>query len=235
VKARRVKRLDPQASLSENAARIVGMRLAELRSFVPAAFDPESSAEQHDMRIAAKRLRYVLECTGLCLGEPARNARNRTRELQDILGEIHDCDVMLPRVEAHVDQIRERDVEALHRWGGAGAFPDHDLALAAAGGTSTRGLDVLAVYLKARRRLLVDRFIEFWAEQERAGAWSELEEVAGAVMNAAKNRRRALRRAQKATRELAAAQREWAAVTEAGPGVVERGSTLGSGGIPDRA
>ena len=36
MKARRVKRLDPAASLEENAARIVSVRLDEMRSFAPA-------------------------------------------------------------------------------------------------------------------------------------------------------------------------------------------------------
>ena len=51
------------------------------------------------MRIAAKRLRYVLEITESCFGEEAVAARRAAKELQTILGDIHDCDVMLPRVE----------------------------------------------------------------------------------------------------------------------------------------
>jgi hypothetical protein len=29
--------------------------------------------------------------TGFCFGRPADTARRRARDLQDILGEIHDC------------------------------------------------------------------------------------------------------------------------------------------------
>jgi CHAD domain-containing protein len=50
------------------------------------------------MRIAAKRLRYALEVGFRCLGGEAEALRAKARELQDVLGEIHDCDVMLPRV-----------------------------------------------------------------------------------------------------------------------------------------
>jgi len=70
-----------------------------LRSIAEGALDPGAAAVQHDMRIAAKRLRYVLEITGTCFGAEALAARQAARELQAVLGEIHDCDVMLPRAE----------------------------------------------------------------------------------------------------------------------------------------
>jgi CHAD domain-containing protein len=98
MKAREVAGLDATAPLRPNAARIVRTRLDELRSFAPAVLEPSASTAQHDMRIAAKRLRYVLEITGPCFGPEAMAARDAAKRLQGVLGEIHDCDVMLPRV-----------------------------------------------------------------------------------------------------------------------------------------
>jgi CHAD domain-containing protein len=99
VKARPIEGLDPGAPLRENAARIVGARLEELRDLAVDALDPVAVTAQHDMRIAAKRLRYVLEIVGPCLGPEAKAARRAARGLQGVLGEMHDCDVMLPRAE----------------------------------------------------------------------------------------------------------------------------------------
>ena len=99
MKPRRVEGLDREAPLRGNAARIVRTRLDELRSFADSALDPAAAGAQHDMRIAAKRLRYVLEIVGPCFGPEAKAARRAARELQGVLGEIHDCDVMLPRAE----------------------------------------------------------------------------------------------------------------------------------------
>src|SRR5688500_4295627 len=99
MKARKVKKLDPSGPLGENAARLSRGRLGEVVSVARQALKKERAEAQHDMRIAAKRLRYVLEITGFCFGQPAETARRRARELQDILGELHDCDVMLPRVQ----------------------------------------------------------------------------------------------------------------------------------------
>lgn len=98
MKARRVEGLDPAAPLRPNAARIVATRLAELLALAGPALDPAASEAQHDLRIAAKRLRYVLEIVEPCLGPEAKATRKAAKELQGVLGEIHDCDVMLPSV-----------------------------------------------------------------------------------------------------------------------------------------
>ena len=97
MKARDVPGLNPAEPLRSNAERIVQTRLDELRSLIEPALDPGAATAQHDLRIAAKRLRYVLEITQPCFGKEAVIARKAARELQGILGDIHDCDVMLPR------------------------------------------------------------------------------------------------------------------------------------------
>jgi hypothetical protein len=191
VKARAVKKLDPAGPLGENAARIVKVRLDELLSFTPKALDRDRIKAQHDMRIAAKRLRYVLEATGFCFGRPADTARRRARDLQDILGEMHDCDVMLPRVREHIEGLQGQDAAAVREK--AGTAPDLDPRLAgrAPHRTAYRGLDVLAVYLQARRELLFDRFVAFWVRQEETGTWLRLERAVDAYLRQAREARRA--------------------------------------------
>ena len=203
MKARAVKKLDPERPLGENAARIVKVRLEELLSFAPGALDREQVEAQHNMRIAAKRLRYVLEVTGFCFGKPADTARRRARDLQDILGEMHDCDVMLPRVLEHLEELRASDAEVVRRK--AGETPDLDPRLAATAPhrTTYRGLDVLAVYLEARRKVLFDRFLAFWARQEETGTWVRLERAVNAYLRRTREARRAAKEAQRARAELA--------------------------------
>lgn len=101
MKARKVKGLDPDGTLAVNAQRIAAVRLEELCSFSPRVLDPEEVEALHDMRIAAKRLRYVLELTKPALGPSAAGGARTAKKLQDLLGQIHDCDVMLPRVREH--------------------------------------------------------------------------------------------------------------------------------------
>jgi CHAD domain-containing protein len=153
LKARRVKGLDPRAPLGDNAERIVLMRLDELCSFMPEAADPGAVTALHDMRIAAKRLRYVLEVTGACLGPYAQTAVKHTKELQDLLGEIHDCDVQLPEVAAFLEELVAQDVADPKR--------PHRRTYA--------GLVGLQVHLRARRNALFADFLELWRDYERKG------------------------------------------------------------------
>jgi len=161
VKARRVKDLDPAAPLGDNAERIVRVRLEELTSFMPKASDPEQVVALHDMRIAAKRLRYILEVTGSCFGPYASNAVKLVKDLQDLLGEIHDCDVQLPEVAAFLEELLAQDIAS------AGAHP-RDVGRVPNRRTYA-GLVALQVHLRARRNALFGDFIELWRDYERKG------------------------------------------------------------------
>src|SRR5205809_5047884 len=104
--------------LADAAERILRVRGAELYSFVPRALDPSEERALHDMRIAAKRLRYLLELTAPCFGSYAATGARRAKQLQDLLGEIHDCDVMLPLVGEHLATLRASDAAELRRLAG---------------------------------------------------------------------------------------------------------------------
>jgi hypothetical protein len=180
MKARKVKGLDPATGLGDNAERIVHIRLDELCSFVPRALDPAEVTALHDMRIAAKRLRYVLEVTAEeCFGPYAATALKRTKDLQDLLGELHDCDVQLPRVLARLEELRAADAQQARGRAKAKAT-DLDPRLASRTGHTTAwcGLETLAVYLEARRGLLFERFLEMWTALERDGFRARLDYAA---------------------------------------------------------
>ena len=206
MKAKRVKRLDPRATLAENAARIALVRVGELRSLGPGALDPRRSEDQHDLRIAAKRLRYVLEATGFCFGRSGAAARRRAKELQDVLGEVHDADVMLPRLAEHRAALRAADAEAVRARAGGADDLDPRLAARAPHRTAYRGLEVLEVYLIARRALLFERFTALWEESERKGVWSALEKSAQQDLERFEEQRRVAERAVRARAELEAAE-----------------------------
>ena len=119
MKARKIEGLDSHAPLRDGAARIIRTRIEELCHFEVEALAPDASAAQHNMRIAAKRLRYLLEIVGPCIGDEAKAARDATKHLQSVLGDLHDCDLMLARVEqigSAAALLRERRERLLHEF-----------------------------------------------------------------------------------------------------------------------
>ena len=175
MRARRVKGLDPAAILADNAERIVRTRLDELYSFTPKALNPKRVKALHDMRIAAKRLRYVLEITSFCFGPYASTATKRAKELQDLLGEIHDCDELIPRVQAVQRELRDGDVDGLLDLGADADDLDPALGAKVRHADAYGGLEVLAVWLEARRTLLFERFLDRWKTLQRQAFRERLE------------------------------------------------------------
>jgi CHAD domain-containing protein len=168
MKARKVKGLDPDGAFDENARRIVQVRLGELTSLASGALENGSVDDLHDARIAAKRLRYVLELAGPALGRPAATAALVARGLQDLLGEIHDCDVMLARIRRHGERLRAEDAEAVRLYA---TRPGAELEVEAAqhAGNLERhwGLEALTAFVSARRKILLERFASEWKALER--------------------------------------------------------------------
>jgi hypothetical protein len=150
VKARAVKGLDPDATLADNLERMVATRLDELCSFMPRAWTRRAMKALHDMRIAAKRCAYILEVGAEpCFG-PTLRPRSSAQGSWDLLGELHDCDVQLPRVRARRRKLRAADaLEARARAAALRPRPDARLGDAARGGVARPG--TLCIYVEARR------------------------------------------------------------------------------------
>jgi CHAD domain len=179
VKARKVKGLDPAGPLGDNAERIIRTRLDELCGFMPQAADPSAVQPLHDMRIAAKRLRYILECTADCFGPYATTAIKHVKALQDLLGEIHDCDEQAPEVAAVLQALMGEDARTLaQRHAGAEDLDPRAVRRAPHHATYS-GIAALLVHLRARRELLFANFLELWADYERKGFRARLEYAIG--------------------------------------------------------
>lgn len=176
MKARKPKRLDPYAPFGAGIRTLLALRLDELYSFAGDARDPAQVQALHDMRIAAKRVRYLLEVAEPALGQPARAGIKTTKRLQELLGEIHDCDELLPLIERHVEKLRAEDVAAVGRQiGDLGPQAVRE----APNRTRYRGLASLTTYVRARREALFGEFQRFWPQVEALR--KQLEREAAAV------------------------------------------------------
>jgi hypothetical protein len=91
----------------------------------------------------------------------------------------------------------------------AGGSKDLDPALAARAPNlgEYAGLDMLGIHLRARRELLFDRFVVFWARQEETATWVRLERAADDYLARARQARRAAKAAARAEAKAAEAER----------------------------
>jgi CHAD domain-containing protein len=88
------------APIGKVLASLIRRELAALREALGQVAGPEDAANAHRARIRAKRLRYLLEPLRVHEGLGAREAVRSLKELQDVLGELHDAHVFLAGVEA---------------------------------------------------------------------------------------------------------------------------------------
>src|SRR5712691_474793 len=95
AKARAITGLDAQAPVAANARLIAKARLEDLYLWEQAADDPYNIVELHNMRIAAKRLRYTFEVFEDVLPVASKAVLKELVQLQEELGDFHDSDVMI--------------------------------------------------------------------------------------------------------------------------------------------
>lgn len=111
AKAAPISGLDRQAPLLVNAALIITTRLEEMMEFEPALQDPEQVYELHQMRIAAKRLRYTMDIFKplyeefSAFGAEFNETIEVVKALQEHLGEIHDADVLVPQLTEQLARL----------------------------------------------------------------------------------------------------------------------------------
>lgn len=180
ARAWKVSGLRPDMSVGAVARRVLAVRIAEIYSFAPFIHDPARVTELHDMRIAAKRLRYTLELFKVGYPPTAGEVLERVKELQELLGEIHDADVLAPILTERLTVIAAEEQAALVTR--LSDEPDEAAraalirtALAAPVADRRVGLYALLGRTVHRRRKRYAQFLEQWAQLEARGFRAELE------------------------------------------------------------
>jgi CHAD domain-containing protein len=162
VKASRVRGLRPGTRLGGAAQRIAKQRVSDLLAFDAAVRDPRNVRELHDLRIAAKRLRYTLEVLGSVLGPVSVVVEAEARALQDLLGEVHDCDVLGPRLAHELALLAAEDALAVATLSDGDPNATARLVRVAPARTVRQGVQALAVGVAARRAVLYEQFLLRW-------------------------------------------------------------------------
>ena len=105
--AKRARRTKRAASFREAAREVVESRLEELRQHSSSLHHPFDAEPLHEMRIAAKRLRYALKLFSPCWGGGLSSYSREVAGLQTSLGEMRDCDGWIEDLGALLDRRRE--------------------------------------------------------------------------------------------------------------------------------
>ncbi len=105
--------ISPEGSIFASAELIMPVRVAELLAFEKYLVDPKNVLKLHEMRIAAKRLRYTIEIFAPHFGDAFPIILKTFKEIQDHLGFIHDADVLVPELEtfmqSHINHSIKKD------------------------------------------------------------------------------------------------------------------------------
>lgn len=184
ARPRPIDRLTAHESALDAARLILPVRLDELYAHAPAVTDPAAARAHHDMRIAAKRLRYTMEIFAFLFPPGFEALIKPVRQIQDFLGQVHDCDVFVPFFERYLDgrraEAESRLAEATAAApaaGGKAALTMDDLrrAIAARAGSGERAAILrLIERTRSRRRVTFAEFQSFWHDLEASGFRPEL-------------------------------------------------------------
>jgi CHAD domain-containing protein len=142
------------------AALRIGKRLSTLLSYETWVLHPDAVAEHHATRIAAKKLRYTMEIYGSVYRNNLAKPLVRVKKIQEILGDIHDCDVWIDQITVLL--LRER---ALLRSGKGTKRPDT---------TTLASLRHLLRDRETERRRRYQQFVRYWQALARVRLWDEL-------------------------------------------------------------
>ena len=160
MNTRATRKRPPLQGIPPVAALRIGKRLSALLAYEPWVLHPEAVAEHHATRIAAKKLRYTMEIYGPVYRNNLAKPLARVKKMQEILGDIHDCDVWIDQITTLLLRERTllRSVKGTKR-------PDT---------TTLASLHVLLRDREAERKRRYRQFVRYWQALARVHLWDEL-------------------------------------------------------------
>jgi len=113
AKPQKITGLNPKRSFRENACIILPQKVEEVYSWEQFIRDPARREELHNMRISVKRLRYTMEFFAVNYGKHFSDFLETIIELQDILGDIHDIDVVLEVLTNYKENLQPAELSGV--------------------------------------------------------------------------------------------------------------------------
>lgn len=96
-----------KSSLKENLKRVIPEMFDDFYSFAPVVINfPLRKNQLHEMRKAGKPLRYAMELGEYCFSPDFKLCLDEVKLSLDLMGEVHDADVMIPDISLHMKEVR---------------------------------------------------------------------------------------------------------------------------------
>lgn len=124
-------------------------RLNQFLTFEKYARQYENAKKLHEMRIAAKHLRYSLEGLGMLYKQKVTEYRDHIYRVHRTLGEVHDYDVWIDRLLSMKKKANKNS--------------DYDKALV-----------YLCDQIRMLRRQAYEKFLEYWQDSQSKKIWQRL-------------------------------------------------------------
>ena len=160
LRLRAQKRSLISTAVYRRAHEVIAGHLRDLLAQGPFLAQPERIEEQHKMRIAAKHLRYSLEALSPIYPGRLKPFLRAAKHLQEILGEVHDCDVWISFLPCFLLEEHQRTV-------GFFGVPKGFASL-------KPGIGALLANRQARRRLVHQHALRYWRNIRQRRLWEAL-------------------------------------------------------------
>ncbi len=149
-----------RGGLSARVGKRIARRLDQVLEQSSSLRDPEDQQGHHALRVAVKRLRYTMEIWQPALDGHIGAALDTCHRLQELLGTIHDCDILGVRLDQFLEQERQRTEEY---FGHLRSFRRIE-----------RAIEAYRRQLQQQREEAFQRLQEQWNRLDRQGFWHEL-------------------------------------------------------------
>ncbi len=146
----------------QNALVHITSKLEEIFTHEASIYIPENIKEHHAMRIAIKRLRYTMEVFSPLYEGELKTQIEVCKKLQDMLGDLHDCDVWMDYLPQFIEEERAYSLD----------YSGHDDSFR----ILEPGLLHLQQYLRERRSAIYEEFVAYWKDIQEQNIWNNLKQ-----------------------------------------------------------
>ena len=155
-----VRKRSPPYAIPMVAAGRISRRLDIMLSYERWVHNPDAVVQHHAMRIAAKKLRYTMEVYAPLYRLGLKKYLTRVKKVQEILGDLHDCDVWIDMVMEIL--LKERSASPVKI-----SAKNNQIQ------RMTGYRHFLSEREKERKRLYL-RYVRYWDSLARVGTWDAL-------------------------------------------------------------